>query len=291
MSLSKATIGNFELYTIETGHFVLDGGAMFGVVPKTLWSRGIEPDKKNRIPMTLRCLLVKSTATGRIYLIDDGIGTKFDEKMSTIYGVDNSKHTLESSLAHHGFSKNDITDIIFTHLHFDHCGGTTYFDEQGELAFTFPQANMHIHSAQWETATNPNAREKASFLKENIGPLTTSDKVNLIDTGHEFEPGLTTFVANGHTLGMQLPIIKGDGKTLVFMADLLPTHVHLPLPWVMGYDMFPTQTLLEKDEFMKQAVDENWYLYLEHDIQQEIIRVAFDGRKYSISETLSLNDV
>ena len=211
--------------------------------------------------------------------------------MSAIYGLDFSVYSIETALAFHGFSKDDITDIIFTHLHFDHCGGTTYFDEQGELAFTFPNATMHIHQKQWETAMNPNAREKASFLKENIGPLTTSEHVNLVDDTHEFEPGLTTIVVNGHTLGQQLPKIEGDDKTIVFMADLLPTHVHLPLPWVMGYDLYPTQTLTEKKAFLDRAIEGNWYLYLEHDAKEEIIRIGSDGRKYTISEFLSLNEV
>ena len=291
MGLSKTVIGDFELFAIETGDIKLDGGAMFGVVPKTLWSRGIAADDNNRISMTMRCLLVKSNATGKIYLIDNGVGTKFDEKMMDIYQIDFSEKTLANSLKAQGFGFGDITDIIFTHLHFDHCGGTTYFDESGELKHALPNATYHITKRHWETATHPNAREKASFLPDNIEPLKTSAQVNLVDDNIEYEPGLSTIVVNGHTLGQQLPKIEGDGKTLVFMADLLPTHVHLPLPWVMGYDMRPIETLQEKEAFMQQAADENWYLFLEHDLEEEVIRIGFDGRKYSVIETLSLDAI
>ncbi|MFN1834588.1 MBL fold metallo-hydrolase [Balneola sp. MJW-20] len=291
MSSSKATFGNFELYTIETGDFKLDGGAMFGVVPKTLWSRGITADDKNRIPMTMRCLLIRSEATGRIYLIDNGVGTKFDDKMSKIYQVDFSTKELLSSLKEHGFTPDDITDIIFTHLHFDHCGGTTYFDENGKLQHTFPNATYHVTRKHWETAIAPNAREKASFLAENIGPLMETERLNLVGDPVEYEKGLTSVVVNGHTLGQQLPKIDHGGRSLVFTADLLPTHVHVPLPWVMGYDMYPAQTLEEKKEFMDRAADENWFLYLEHDIQQEIIQIERDDHKYKVSNTLTLNEL
>ena len=291
MSLSKTTLGDFELYTIETGDIKLDGGAMFGVVPKTLWSRGIEPDEKNRIAMTMRCLLIKSNATGKVYLIDNGVGTKFNKKMMDIYQIDFSEKTLEDSLKKQGFSFEDITDIIFTHLHFDHCGGTTFFDEDGELDYAFPNATYHINNRHWETATNPNAREQASFLKENIEPLKNSPKVNLVKDRIEYEPGLSTIIANGHTLGQQLPKIEADGKTIIFVADLLPTHVHLPLPWVMGYDMRPIETLDEKKAFLDKAVEKNWYLFLEHDLDKEIITIGNDGRKYYIKETLILSDL
>lgn len=291
MSLSKTTIGAFELYTVETGDFRLDGGAMFGVVPKTLWTRGIEPDDKNRIPMTMRCLLVKSNNTGKLYLIDNGAGTKFNEKMENIYSLDYQTKNLANSFEHHGFSFEDVTDIIFTHLHFDHCGGVSYYNEQDELSHTFPNATYHVVSKHWETANDPNAREKASFLPENIQPIKNSGRLNLVDELHEYEDGLSTFLADGHTIGQQLPVIEGDGKTLVFVADLLPTHVHVPLPWVMGYDVYPVQTLSEKDAFLKQAAEHNWNLYLEHDAHKEVITVQYEDGRFSVADTLSLNDL
>ena len=291
MNLSKTTFGNFNFYTIETGDIKLDGGAMFGVVPKTLWSRGIQADDKNRISMTMRCLLVESKVTGKVYLIDNGAGTKFNEKMMGIYGLDYSEKTLEKSLNYHGFSFDQISDIVFTHLHFDHCGGTTYFNDNGELAFSFPNATYHINKRHWETAIHPNAREKASFLVENIEPLKNSEKVHLVEDNHTFEDGFTTYMVNGHTIGQQLPLISDGDRTFLFAADLLPTHVHLPLPWVMGYDMYPTETLLEKERFLKQASEENWFIYLEHDLDKELITIAFDGKKVNVDQTLTLNDI
>ncbi len=291
MSLSKITLGNFELYTIETGDFKLDGGAMFGVVPKTLWSRGIEADEKNRIQMTMRCLLIKSRATDKLYLIDNGLGTKFNEKLMKIYQVDFSKHTMERSFAEHGFNFEDVTDVIFTHLHFDHCGGTSYYDEDGNQQYTFPNAEYHVTKSHWETATNPNAREKASFLPENINPLKETDKLNLVDEDHIYEEGLSAIIVNGHTLGQQLPLIEGDGKKICFVADLLPTHVHVPLPWVMGYDMYPAETLKEKEDFLKRAVREDFHLYLEHDYYKEIIKLSSDNGRYAVAGSLLLNEV
>lgn len=291
MNLSRTILGDFELYTIETGDIKLDGGAMFGVVPKTLWSRGIPADEKNRISMTMRCLLIKSNQTGKIYLIDNGVGNKFNEKMMGIYQIDFMHRELARSLEAQGFGFEDITDIIFTHLHFDHCGGTTFYNDQDELDFTFPNATYHINKRHWETATNPNAREKASFLKENIEPLKKSNNIHLVDDKVEYEPGLSTIVVNGHTLGQQLPKIEGDGKTIIFVADLLPTHVHLPLPWVMGYDMRPIETLAEKERFLKQAVSNNWYLFLQHDLDEEIIQVTEENGKYRVNKKLTLSDL
>ncbi|WP_020401585.1 MBL fold metallo-hydrolase [Gracilimonas tropica] len=291
MSLSKTTLGNFELYTIETGDFRLDGGAMFGVVPKTLWSKGIPADDKNRIPMTMRCLLIKSQATGKLYLIDNGAGTKFNEKMENIYQLDYSQKNLENSFKAHGFSFEDVTDIIFTHLHFDHCGGTSYYGKDQELKHTFPNATYHVVKAHWENATDPNAREKASFLPENIEPLKTSGRLNLVEEEHEYEAGLTAIPVNGHTKGQQLPKIEGDGKTLVFVADLLPTHVHVPLPWVMGYDMYPVQTLNEKERFLKQAASHHWNLFLEHDAEAEMMQIQEQDGRFSVSKTFTLGEL
>jgi len=291
MKLSKTKIGPFELYSIQSGFFRLDGGAMFGVVPKTLWSRAIEADEKNRIPMGMRCLLIKSGNTGKIYLVDNGIGTKFDEKMSKIYAVDHETVNLEKSLQYHGFQTSDITDIIFTHLHFDHCGGSTYYDEQNNLKLTFPDATYHITKKHWETAVNPNAREKASFFEENLKPLSDSGNINFVPENHQYEEGLYAIPVNGHTLGQQLPVIESEGKTIVYMGDLIPTHVHVPLPWIMGYDMYPVQTLLEKENFLAEAAQNGWYLYLEHDAHEEVITVTYDGKKYSVNRTLTLTDI
>jgi glyoxylase-like metal-dependent hydrolase (beta-lactamase superfamily II) len=291
MELSKTTIGPFSLYTIETGRFKLDGGAMFGVVPKPLWSRKIDADAKNRILMAMRCLLVESQQTGRLYLIDNGIGTKFNEKMSGIYDIDHQHSELHSSLQQHGFTADDITDVIFTHLHFDHCGGTTYYDDGGEINHTFKNATYHVTKKHFETATNPNIREQASFLADNIEPLVDSDRLNLVEEHHQYEAGLRTLSADGHTLGQHLPKIEAGGKTVIFAADLLPSHVHLPMPWIMGYDMRPINTLEEKEAFLDEAIEKKWYIYLEHDPQMELMHIHKQKGKYGVAEELTLNDI
>ena len=291
MTLSKTSLGSFNLYTIETGRFKLDGGAMFGVVPKTLWSRSIPADDKNRIPMAMRCLLIESKQTGRRYLVDNGIGNKFDEKFEKIYCIDHEHSSLEKSLSYHGFSMDDITDIIFTHLHFDHCGGTTNFNKNGSSEVIFEKANLWVTKSHWETATNPNAREKASFLKDNLDPLRKSNKLIQVEDGYQYEEGLSTIVVNGHSLGQQLPKIEADGKTLIFVADLLPTSAHVPLPWVMGYDMYPAQTLKEKEDFLNEAAEKGWNLYLEHDAFHEIITIAQEGKRFSVGKELTLDEL
>jgi glyoxylase-like metal-dependent hydrolase (beta-lactamase superfamily II) len=291
MELSDLSFGPFHLYTIETGRFRLDGGAMFGVVPKTLWSRSIDVDDDNRILMAMRCLLITSENTGRTYLIDNGCGTKFNDKYEQIYQLDYAHSTLRESLRYHGFTPDDITDLIFTHLHFDHCGGTTYYDEQQELRHTFPHATYHITQQHLKTATNPNAREKASFLADNIRPIAEWDKLNILDEHHEYEEGLEALPVNGHTLGQQLPTISTGDQTIAFMGDLLPTHVHLPLPWVMGYDMYPVQTLTEKEQFLDRAVKKNWHLFLEHDAEEEIITITSEQGRYKVDDRLKISDI
>lgn len=290
MSLTKASLKDFTLYTIEAGRFRLDGGAMFGVVPKTLWSRYIDVDEKNRIHMAMRCLLIESHNTGKLYLVDNGSGTKFDDKFENIYQLDFEHSDLLSSLKQHGFTPDDITDIIFSHLHFDHCGGTTYYDGD-ELKHTFPNAVYHVTKQQLETATNPNTREKASFLSDNINPIKNWDKLNIVDENHQYEEGLEALPVNGHTLGQQLPKITSGDTTVVFAADLIPTHVHLPLPWVMGYDMYPVTTLEEKQRYLDQAVDQNWHLFLEHDADEEMVTVKKENGKYSVNNSLTLSDL
>lgn len=283
--------GNFELYPIEAGRFRLDGGAMFGVVPKTLWSKQIPADDKNRIPMGMRCLLIKSKKSGKTYLIDNGSGDKFNDKMASIYDLDYNHRDLISSLKNCGFEPADITDIIFTHLHFDHCGGTTTYNEDGELAEVFPNAAYHVNKRHWGTANHPNAREKASFFPENIDPIKNSGRLNLVDDNHYFEPNLGTLIMNGHTAGQQLPVLTNGETTIVYAADLLPTFAHIPLPWVMGYDMKPIQTLEEKESFLNQAVDQKWYLFLEHDAEHEVVTVHKENGKFLLKDSLSLADI
>ena len=291
MKLSKTRIGSFSLYTIETGRFRLDGGAMFGVVPKTLWSRQIESDDKNRIPMAMRCLLIKSHETGRVYLVDDGAGTKFDKKYEEIYQIDHEHSNLIDSLKYHGFTPDDVTDLLLSHLHFDHCGGTTYYDDGGSIRHTFPNARYHVTEKHLQMAQNPNVRESASMFKDNIDPIGGWEELHLAGDRPEYEEGLSALIVNGHTIGQQLPKLDSGGKTLVFAADLIPTAVHIPLAWVMGYDVRPLDTLDEKKELLNRAVDENWYLFLEHDAENEVIQVGRENGKFTVRSRLTLDEV
>lgn len=277
------------MYTVETGRFGLDGGAMFGVVPKPLWQRAIEPDDLNRIPLAMRCLLVESTQTNRRYLIDTGIGNKFNPKFQKIYNINHDHSELVNSLDFHGFSLSDITDVIFTHLHFDHCGGASYQSDSQELRLTFPEAQHWITEGQWETALEPNAREKASFLEANIEPIREQSRLELIPSCYSFEDGLSTVIVNGHTIGQQLVKIEAGGITLLFVADLVPTAAHVSLPWVMAYDMHPVQTLDEKKNILEECYSGGYYLFLEHDAFNEVITIDKKDGRFLMGGSIKLN--
>lgn len=255
-------IGSYNLHTIETGRFGLDGGAMFGIIPKPLWERRIAPDDRNRIPLHMRCLLLEGD--GRVILIDDGLGDKYDAKFADIYAVDDAEMNLHRSLGEAGFDPSDVTDVILTHLHFDHAGGSTRRDGD-RLTVTFENARYHVQRKHWEWAVHPNARERASFLKENLEPLAASGQLNLLDGDQSLFPGVEVITVNGHTEAQQLVKISDGTTTLVFVADLLPTTAHLGLPWIMAYDVRPLVTLTEKEAFLESAVEGGWQLFFEHD--------------------------
>jgi glyoxylase-like metal-dependent hydrolase (beta-lactamase superfamily II) len=252
-----------NIYKIETGFFKLDGGAMFGVVPKVIWQKTNPADENNLCTWAMRCLLIEDE--GRLILVDTGVGDKQDEKFLSHYYL-HGNDNLEKSLANLGFSKDDITDVFLTHLHFDHVGGAV-IRENGELKPAFKNATYWSNKQHWDWAVNPNAREKASFLKENISPIAESGKLKFIDVvdGIQFTKNIKVRFAYGHTHAMMLPQINYKGKTLVYMADLLPSVGHIPLPYVMSYDMFPMKTLDEKADFLKEAEENNYILILEHD--------------------------
>lgn len=287
-SQNETHFSNFTLQPIETGRFLLDGGAMFGVVPKTLWSRYILPDEQNRIPMAMRSLLIKSNTSNRLYLVDTGSGDKFNEKMQSILGLDYNHSNLTDSLNSANVTPGQITDIIFTHLHFDHCGGTTSYNAQNELIENFPNATYHVHKKHWETALQPNSREKASFYEENIEPIRNSGRLNLTDDQFQFEENLKTMVVNGHTAGQQLPVLTSENDTIVFIADLIPTYAHVPLPWIMGYDMQPLITLKEKEKFLSEAAEKQYYVFMQHDAKNEVITIKKENGKYKADQLLTL---
>ena len=261
-----------NLYTIETGFFKLDGGAMFGVVPKTLWNKINPADENNLCTWAMRCLLVQEGK--RLILIDNGIGNKQDDKFFGHYHL-HGDDTLDKSLKKHGFTRDDITDVFLTHLHFDHCGGSI-IKEEGKLVPAFKNATYWSNAQHWDWATAPNDREKASFLKENILPIRESRQLKFVDMPagpHDrlpsapFTDAISIRFVSGHTESMMLPQIKYKGKTIVYMADLLPSAGHIPLPYVMAYDMFPLTTLKEKKTFLEEAVQNDYILYFEHDAQ------------------------
>jgi len=257
-----------KLYSVNSGNFKLDGGAMFGVVPKSIWNKSNPADENNMCSWAMRCLLVETD--NRLILIDNGMGDKQNEKFFSFYYL-HGNDTLERSLAKHGFGFDDITDVFLTHLHFDHCGGSVKYtdDNKTKLAPAFKNAKYWSNSKHWEWATHPNPREKASFLKENILPIQESGQLNFIDKEGEWIPGIETLIVNGHTESMMLPLITHKGGKFLYCADLIPSVGHLPLPYVMGYDVRPLETLKEKERILQKAVAENWTLFFEHDSVNE----------------------
>lgn len=283
-----------NLYPIEAGNFKLDGGAMFGVVPKSLWSRTNPADSNNMIDIAARCLLVENG--DRLTLIDAGMGNKQSDKFFGYY-FPWGDFTLENSLKKHGFHKDDITDVFLTHLHFDHCGGAVQWND-GRTGFepTFKNASFWSNERHWNWATKPNRREKASFLSENILPLQESGQLKFIkdpeacfSESNELDFGI--FFADGHTEKQMIPHIDYKGKKIVFMADLLPTAGHLPLPFVMGYDTRPLLTLPEKEKFLNMAADNNYYLFLEHDAHNPIITVKHTDRGVRLNECFTIDEL
>ena len=277
-----------QLFAIDTGNLKLDGGAMFGVVPKVMWSKLYPCDENNLCNWIMRCLLIVDG--DRKVLIDCGMGNKQSEKFLANYNL-NGEATLESSLALHGFTMDDITDVILTHLHFDHCGGAVKWNEdKTDYIPAFRNAIYHTSRKQWEWATNPNNREKASFLKENILPIREKGKLNLIENDMELFPGISVRLFHGHTDGQVIPFINTGNKILVFMADLLPSAAHIPLPYVMSYDTRPLITLEEKEKVMKEAAQNEYVLFFEHDLYRECCTVTETEKGVRMKDSFRLEE-
>jgi glyoxylase-like metal-dependent hydrolase (beta-lactamase superfamily II) len=280
-----------RLYTIDTGFFKLDGGAMFGVVPKTLWNKLNPADADNLCAWAMRCLLIEEG--DRLILVDNGIGDKQEAKFFGHYHL-HGDDSLERSLARHGFQPADVTDVVLTHLHFDHCGGS--IKRVGDrLEPAFPNAIHWSNDRHWEWAVHPNEREKASFLKENILPIRESGRLSMLPV---VETGLSELIGNvgvrfvfGHTDAMMLPQVSYKGRTLVFMADLLPAAAHLPLPYVMAYDMFPLTTLREKKAFLEEAVEKDYVLFFEHDPSIECCTLQRTEKGIRMKESFRLSEL
>ncbi len=283
-----------NLYPIESGNFKLDGGAMFGVVPKTLWNRTNPADENNLIDIAARCLLIEDQS--RLILIDTGMGNKQSDKFFGYYSLWGS-HSLDASLAKYGFHRDDITDVFMTHLHFDHCGGSVQWNkERTGYETAFKNAIYWTNENHWQWATEPNVREKASFLKENILPMEESGQLRFIqrpenDFLSKSELGFGILFVDGHTEKQMIPHIQYRDKTIVFCADLLATAGHIPIPYVMGYDTRPLLTMPEKTKFMNTAAENNYYLFLEHDAHNEIITVEKTEKGVRLKEVFSANEI
>lgn len=275
-----------KIIPINTGFFKLDGGAMFGVVPKSLWERTNPADAKNLCSWAMRCLLID---TGdRVILIDNGIGNKQSEKFFSHYYL-HGDDTLLKSLEENGYHPDDITDMFLTHLHFDHCGGGVVRTENG-FEMLFKNAKYWTNKAHWKWATEPNPREKASFLKENLIPMLESGQLHYVESEGELFPGFSVRFFSGHTDAQMIPFITHQGKTLVFVADVLPSTGHIPLPYVMGYDTRPLITLKEKKSFLDEAAENDYILFLEHDYYNECCTVQQTEKGVRLKEAKSFND-
>jgi glyoxylase-like metal-dependent hydrolase (beta-lactamase superfamily II) len=286
-----------KLHSIHTGNFKLDGGAMFGVVPKSIWNKSNPADENNLCTWALRCLLIEDG--DRRILVDTGIGDKQDDRFFGHYARSQTR-SLEEALNAKGFSSADITDVLLTHLHFDHCGGAIV--RRGDrLIPAFAKATYWSNEEHWSWATVPNEREKASFLKENILPIRESDQLKMIKLPQErrdegiakasFLPGIDLRIVHGHTRAMMLPQLKYKGRTIVFVADLLPSSGHLPIPYVMSYDMFPLTTLHEKKEFLEEASGADYILFFEHDPVHECCSLQKTEKGIRVKDFFSINDL
>ncbi len=282
MQPKRTTLGDFTLHALDAGTLKLDGGAMFGVVPKTLWQKRLAADELNRITFRMRCLLVETPDA--LVLIDNGIGNKEDEKFAEIYAVDNrasdgSGTRLEESLRAAGFSPDDIDVMIDTHLHFDHAGGNTYVDGDGQLRLSFPNARYVVQKGELDWAHFANERTRASYFDRNYDPVRGAGKLDLVEGVAQILPGVEVRPTPGHTPFHQSVVLRSGGQTACFLADVCPTSAHLPLPWIMGYDVEPLVTLESKRTLFEQATREGWLLVFEHDPEVGWGRLEYEGKK------------
>ena len=280
-------IGAYNLYSIETSTFGLDGGAMFGIIPKPLWEKKVPADDMNRIQMVTRSLLLVSEK--HKIIIDTGNGEKWQKKFRGIYNIDTESVNLESSLQKYGFSPEEITDVFCTHLHFDHIGGNTRLEED-KIVPTFPNATYWIQNENWELANSPTEKDQGSFMEDDWSVLIENSMVNFVDGKEEFLPGIDVHLTYGHTTGMMHPIIKDSSNSLIYIADLIPMAAHIPLPWVMAYDIHPTVTVAEKSAILPKIVEEEWIIFFEHDPVYQACTVQFNGKQFQLNKSVTISE-
>ena len=278
-------IGKYKLFSIETSEFSLDGGAMFGIIPKVMWEKQAPSDSSNRIRMVTRSLLLVSD--GHKILIDTGNGSKWTKNYLDLYNIDLSMYNIKSSLNKYGFTSDDITDVICTHLHFDHAGGNTIYDEN-RLVPSFSNATYWISQKNWDLANHPSQKDRGSFIEDDWEVLGQNNMIRLVK--EEFLPGIKIYFTQGHTDGLMHPVISDGNKTLFYGADIFPTAAHIPIPWVMSYDLRPTQTVKEKDSLLKKMHDEEWILFFEHDPIYQACTINFDGKHYCMNKQVIISE-
>ena len=279
-------LGDIEVHALLDGFFALDGGAMFGVVPRVVWQKKHPPDDRNRVRLALRTLLIR--AGERIFLVDTGIGAKFPDKYRDMYGIEASTPGLPAALEAIGLSVASITDVIVTHLHFDHAGGATTRRPDGTLEPTFPNARFHIQRSNWDWALNPNDREKASYLRENFEPLHAAGRVDLLEGPCELAPGISVLVTDGHTRGQQMVRVTSGGRTVLYPGDLVPTASHLRTAWTMAYDIEPLKVMEEKSRLLTDAAAGGWVVCFEHDPTVAACTIKPDTGGFAILEQVEL---
>ncbi len=277
-----------EIKLLETPNFKADGGALFSVVPKVMWERKYPTVQDNLCPVGNRCLLLRDEK--RVLIVDTGIGTKYDQKSLDFHGVFGD-YSLESSLQKHGLTPNDVTDVVLTHLHFDHCGGATYYNENGEAVPTFPNAKYWVTPEQWANYLNPNVREADSYFPENMMPIYERGMLHFVTPKTTFFPELSFEVSNGHSIGLLVPIIKHKGKTLAFTGDMIPNTGNIPLKWLASYDIEPLKSLVEKEVFLQKAVAEDYILVFQHDFYTECATLKEVKGRIKLAEKLEFNAV
>ena len=280
-------IGKYDLYSVETSEFGLDGGAMFGIIPKPVWEKKVSADELNRVNMVTRSLLLVSDE--KKILIDTGNGTKWEEKYKQIYDINTDKYNIEKSLGKYGFSSEQITDVICTHMHFDHIGGNTKI-KSGEVVPTFPNAKYWISEENWKLANHPSQKDAGSFIEYDWKVLAENQMIEIIDGRESFIEGIETIVTHGHTPGLLHPIVSDGSNKLFYGADIFPMVAHIPIPWVMAYDVQPVVTMEEKQKLLQKMEREDWILFFEHDPHIQACSVHKDGKHYKLNKEIKISD-